>query len=99
MFNFDRFIEVTGKITAAQCEVDEARRLEHGAQPCCGNCQKWMKNTCPAEKSDMSGYSKGPSCNGPKCSQFVETADAGNRRAKAKACREKALEILGGKVA
>lgn len=36
----------------------------------CGGCGWWMTKACPKEKSDMSGYSKGPNSGGYPCSKF-----------------------------
>jgi hypothetical protein len=48
----------------------------------CGDCSKWMKSSeCPQERSTMSGYNKGPSCEGRKCEAFVEAARSTNHRA------------------
>lgn len=40
------------------------------AQPKCGVCCGWMKNTCPREGRDAKGRRTGPSCNGSPCIKF-----------------------------
>lgn len=47
----------------------------------CGDCDKWMKSReCPREHN-VAGQSRGPSCNGLICGQFVEDRQATKRRA------------------
>jgi hypothetical protein len=46
----------------------------------CGDCDKWMKSRlCPKEKN-VNGRNHGPSCDTPKCGQFVEEKFATRRR-------------------
>lgn len=46
----------------------------------CGDCDKWMKSRqCPREHN-VRGQSRGPSCEGMPCGQFVETVTARDRR-------------------
>lgn len=78
-----------GKFSEAVHRRDEMRKLSIEIRKIgttCGDCDKWMKTSmCPAEKSDISGYSKGPSCNGLKCQQLIETKQATERREELKA--------------
>lgn len=46
----------------------------------CGDCDKWMKSReCPREHN-VNGQSRGPSCKGAICSQFVWSRSAERRR-------------------
>lgn len=46
----------------------------------CGDCDNWMKSSqCPQERNE-NGRQRGPSMNGLKCIQFVETHQATARR-------------------
>lgn len=58
----------------------------------CGDCSKWMKSSqCPNEHSTMSGYNKGPSCEGRKCGAFIECARSTNFRTELTAELQKEL--------
>lgn len=90
---FERFIEITGRISAAQVHTDEARRLERAAQPSCGNCQHWMKKSdCWRERLGQK-----PSMYHYPCQHFVAARSVGRLLAMATAEHEKAIAILGEK--
>lgn len=53
------------------------------AKRTCGDCYHWMTKGCPREVSGgLSGYSKGPSCDGHPCSAYTETTSCASLRAK-----------------
>jgi hypothetical protein len=53
--------------------VQDVKSWQQNARPKCGNCQLWMTRSCPQENhSNMTGYSKGPSCNGIPCEKYRE---------------------------
>jgi hypothetical protein len=72
------------KLSAYTQSVHEIRRLANDIARIgkrCGDCDKWMKSReCPAERN-INGLSRGPSCEGFICSQFIEAASATKRRA------------------
>jgi hypothetical protein len=56
------------------------------AKRACGDCGLWMTKQCPRERSGgLSGYSKGPSCDGLPCASYAETRSSAAFRAKQQA--------------
>ena len=72
---------------ALSAEVQRRQALREGTDKLnrlgtrCGDCAKWMCNTCPREKSTIRGYKSGPSADAPRCAgDFVEGRDVPRQR-------------------
>ena len=79
--------EVWGWAHALSAEVQLRHALREATEKLnklgtrCGDCAKWMCNTCPREKSSMSGYKQGPSADAARCaSDYAEGRDIPRRR-------------------
>ena len=73
-----------GRLSEHVHREDRLRKLRARIAPIgtrCGDCDKWMKSSlCPQERN-VNGYTRGPSCEGLKCAQFVEAGSATRLRA------------------
>ncbi|MEE4332271.1 hypothetical protein V2J70_02120 [Pseudomonas alliivorans] len=71
---FDKLFDALGKAGHLAYLKRERARINSEARPKCGNCSFWMKSReCPAEKN-VSGQSRGPSCEGFACQKFEMSA-------------------------
>ena len=69
VFGFaDKFSERTALLSERS---DIATQL-HDYDNQCGYCAKWMTKECQREISNLSGFSRGPSSDGIKCSKFEQ---------------------------
>lgn len=63
--DFSAIVHRQARIQELSAEISKTR---------CGDCDKWMKNTCPREQPrGLSGFKNGPSCNALPCSLFDES--------------------------
>lgn len=76
-----------GALAAFDTERQRARRVAELNEKIrkvgtrCGDCDKWMKSRICPKEHNVNGYTRGPSCDGFICTQFVESASATNHRA------------------